>query len=68
MTAVAASAPMAIQPERRRLLIEAFDLLPPFLTIRFMTFPSQGMGVVPNRCDELIELTRYELNERGALR
>jgi hypothetical protein len=43
---------MAIQLERKRLLTEAFDLLPPFLTIRFMTFPSQGMGVVPNRCDE----------------
>jgi hypothetical protein len=36
---------------RRRLLIEALDFLAPFLTIRFMTFPSQGMGVEPNRCE-----------------
>jgi hypothetical protein len=45
---------MAIQPERIRLLTEAFDLLWPFLTIRFMKFPFQGMGVEPNRCDEMI--------------
>ena len=46
---------MAIQPERKRLLTEAFDLLPPFLTIRFMTLPFPGDGLVPNRCDELID-------------
>jgi hypothetical protein len=47
-TRAGASAPMAIQPERMRLLIEAFDLLQPFLTIRFMTtFPSQRWGWCP---------------------
>jgi hypothetical protein len=51
---------MAIQPERTRLLIEAFDFLAPF-----MTFPSQGMGVEPNRCDALISLTGMKLVNPG---
>ena len=59
-TAEAASAPMAIQPARMRLLTEAFDFPTPFFTVRFMTFPSQGMGVGPNRCDDsLTELNEY---------
>jgi hypothetical protein len=37
-----------------RLLTEAFDFLTLFLTDRFMTVPSQGMGVGPNRCDEFL--------------